>query len=840
MVADIFIGWAIGKLLDRGTDALKASDSEYILTAATIEIRSEFPPGWRGDRLTEAIKDQLQGQLDHGGELRIAFEAQLLPLRDFVFDRPDRSRETAGELLDQLGLDFDVLVALVVAGFERAVRTVAVERASLPEKLLLAEVTQRAEAGSSAVQNTLERPPRTMVGRDHELRQLLAIADVASTLLVTAVHGMGGVGKTALARRFAASVRKRFRDATYEIDLHGFTPGQEPRRPDDALADLLRLAGFPATSIPSSLTGKSERWRGWLASHSVLLVIDNARSAGQVAPLLPGEAPGCLVLVTSRESLPELEVDHRLRLDLLSEADSVALLQKLSGRTDEVELAEIARICGWLPLALRAIGPLLNSMTPSDLVQVMRSAANPLEHLDEVERAVHAALTVSYEALGNTSRQRLRWLAIHPGPDFDAASAAALWDVPPAFAMVELTRLTTANLLLRTAGERFEFHDLLLAYLRDLAARHDAAVRAGVMERLFRSLNERLWAAREERGILGGDAPAFRSAHIFGGSKAAVAWLEAAASELEAVAKAAIESAWSDAFTFAKESAYWLWLNGRLPAAQAVLATIERVSERRQDKLAHAYALWGQAEVLRVLGRFSAAIDLFRRSYDLAVEIDDPQSIARALRGQAEVDRCRERHEAAAEMFAESAALFASAGDRFGEANALRGSAEIARASGRLQQATELYDRSERLYGEIGERLGEADILRGRAGIAQCTGDYAASAERYRKAQDLYEEVGDSRGKANTFEGLAEFHRSLGGLAEAAEEYRSAIVLYEEAGDLFGQAHAWFGWAQLAEEMGASGAAREAYRNALSQYAAMELTERAGRCAEALSRLDSG
>jgi hypothetical protein len=287
MVGEIFLGWFVGTLLSaalkRGAQLTSPSDSEQILAEAMTDLRRRLPTGWRCDQLTKAVEEHLKAQTARRGESRLALRAQLRPLRQLTFDHPDGSREPASDLIVRLGLDFDELPDLVAAAFDEAVRAVAVRQADLPGKVMLADLARltatAAQELRAGLENTLERPPPTMVGRDDELRELLAIADKGNTLLVTAVHGMGGVGKTALARAFADIVSEHFRDGRYEIDLYGFTPGQEPRRAEDVLADLLRRAGYPAASIPSSLAGKRELWRGWLSNRSVLLLLDNAKSA---------------------------------------------------------------------------------------------------------------------------------------------------------------------------------------------------------------------------------------------------------------------------------------------------------------------------------------------------------------------------------------------------------------------------------------------------------------------------------------------------------------------------------------------------------------------------------
>lgn len=178
-------------------------------------------------------------------------------------------------------------------------------------------------AGPGTAPDTLVPPPDIWTGRDEELGRLRQARrqaqEAGRPVVVSAVHGMGGAGKTALARALAAEVAADFPDGRIEVDLFGFTPGHEPRDPGEVLGEPLTLAGFDPADIPAHPQAKAGLWRDWLASHRVLLILDNARDAAQVQPLLPGAgaAKGCLVVVTSRNQLTELDAAARIRVGAL-------------------------------------------------------------------------------------------------------------------------------------------------------------------------------------------------------------------------------------------------------------------------------------------------------------------------------------------------------------------------------------------------------------------------------------------------------------------------------------------------------------------------------------------
>ena len=349
--------------------------------------------------------------------------------------------------------------------------------------------------------DTLVPPPDIWTGREEELGRLRQARrqaqEAGRPVVVSAVHGMGGAGKTALARALAAEVAADYPDGRIEIDLFGFTPGHQPRDPGEVLGELLTLVGFDPADIPAHLQAKAGMWRSWLASHRVLLILDNARDAAQVQPLLPGvgAARGCLVVVTSRNQLTELDAAARIRVDTLPPQDAVGLLVQMAGRSQaeicasDEELVELARLCGYLPLALRPVGSLLARLSAAELIEVMRTADRPLKHLEEADRAARTAFTISYQALSPALQEALQACAWHPGPDFDAGSLAAMTGKPRPQAAVRLAELSQRNMLIGLPEGRYTFHDLFWGYARHHIGYHpDAGEVRQARHRLYQHL----------------------------------------------------------------------------------------------------------------------------------------------------------------------------------------------------------------------------------------------------------------------------------------------------------------------------------------------------------------
>ncbi|HEX5405979.1 MAG TPA: BTAD domain-containing putative transcriptional regulator [Pseudonocardiaceae bacterium] len=353
----------------------------------------------------------------------------------------------------------------------------------------------RALSGATTTgRSYLPNDPGDFAGRSAELVQLLdqATRQDTSTLVISAIDGMGGVGKTTLAVRFAHEVAARYPDGQYFIDLHGFTFDMEPLTAAQALDSLLRDSGVPAEVVPPDLEGRLNLWRAHMAGQRAMIILDNVADLAHVRPLLPG-TPGILVVVTSRRKMTALDAATTLSLDVLPVADAVALLTQIAGArrvAGEPSAAVTAvQLCGRLPLAIRIAAARLRdrrSWTVGDLVGRLEDESRRGRLLASGDRSVTSVLKVSYRYL-TPQRQRLfRLLSLHPGTDVDMYSAAALADVGLDDADTMLESLLDDNLLRQDVADRYYFHDLIRDCARELRHEHDAPddIRAA-RQRLF-------------------------------------------------------------------------------------------------------------------------------------------------------------------------------------------------------------------------------------------------------------------------------------------------------------------------------------------------------------------
>ncbi|MFD8692534.1 BTAD domain-containing putative transcriptional regulator [Streptomyces sp. NPDC059651] len=386
--------------------------------------------------------------------------------------------------------------------FQRLRRRLAEELGVDPSPRL-SEVHQRILRDSFAPTPSLRPPASTtittpstlppglgdFVGREQEVHRILAMAR-ASGLMTTliAVDGMGGGGKTSLAVHAAHLLGPDYPDGQLFLDLRGYSPGERPVGAGVALKSLLCVLGIPQESIPEDALSRAALWRSTLAGKRLLLLLDNAADAGVVSQLIP-PSPGCLVLVTSRSRLIDLDGARWLSLDVFTSAESEKLIGAVLGprRTaaETSATAEMARLCGHLPLALRIATARLSNRphwTLSEMVGRLRDEERRLYELCSGERGVVTTLSLSYQGLTVRGQQSFRMLALHPGPDTDVHSAAALLGMDPWRAEEQLERLLDVRLLEQCGTGRYAFHDLVRSFAHSLpggrgTTEGDAAVR---------------------------------------------------------------------------------------------------------------------------------------------------------------------------------------------------------------------------------------------------------------------------------------------------------------------------------------------------------------------------
>jgi tetratricopeptide (TPR) repeat protein/transcriptional regulator with XRE-family HTH domain len=626
------------------------------------------------------------------------------------------------------------------------------------------------------------------------VRELLADATpgrTSSAVVVSAVAGKAGVGKTTLAVHVAHQLRFRFPDGQLYANLGG--AGPQPLDPGEVLSRFLRALGVDGAAIPTDLGERAALYRACLADRRVLVVLDDAADETQVRPLLPGTS-GCGVLATSRARLSGLEGARLLDLEVLPPRQAVELLGRVAGAARvaaEPEAATaIAAACGGLPLALRIAGAKLAGRPHWPLARLAGLLADERRRLDQLalgDLEVRASVALSYQALTSEQRQALRFLGLLAAPDFAAWVAAALLEVTWEQAEGLLDGLVQAQLL-EVAGRdptgqvRYRFHDLLRLYARERAAAEDPSKQRraslgralggwlGLAERADQHLQSNLF------GAFHGDAPRWRPGEAAVETLLAdpLAWLEAERVALVAAVDQAAGAGFDElAWDLAGSLVNFLDLRGYLDdwqrTHQAALAAARRAGNR-----------YGEASLLRGLGylnlkqnRMDATVACNTRARSIYRRAGDRRGESYALEGLGVVYRLQGRHVAAATCLEQALALLVEVDDGRGEAWTRFQLAVLRAEQGELVKARAELEQVFAAFYEFGERRGEAWTLRRLGLVHAAQGDLDRAMSLLERALAGLRQLGDRPALAQTL-------RSLGELALRRDQREAARGLFQE------------------------------------------------------------
>ena len=690
----------------------------------------------------------------------------------------------------------------------------------------------------SMVPRELPGPVRQFVGRAAELADLTGMlerdsAQRSRTLVISAIAGMAGVGKTALAMQWAHQVADRFPDGQLHVNLRGYDPGP-PISAADALAGFLRSLGVAEQEIPAEAEERAARYRSLLAGRRMLIMIDNAGDVEQVRPLLPG-SPSCVTVVTSRDALAGLvarDGARRLDLDLLPPAEAVGLLRALIGERVDVEpeaTETLAGYCARLPLALRVAAERAAASPSVPLADVASELAGQQERLDLLDAAgdrltaVRAVFSWSIRHLDDEAARAFRLLGLHPGADFDAYAGAALTDTTLRQARWLLDRLARAHLIEPAGTGRYGMHDLLRAYAADQAGDQDSAQERGAaLSRLF---DHYLATAAVAAGTLfrgdpdqpapprpAGPMPPVTS------PAAALAWLDAQRSTLVAVAAHAADHGWTGHAIGLAATIFRYPDVGHFTDAAAMHSHARRAAAQSGDRTAEAAALTMLGAADAAQGRLRQATSHLEQALILCREDGDRIGEARALGNLGMVDYCQGRYQQSAGRHRKALAIYLDAGNHAGQARELHALGIVDLRQGRYEQAAGHLWRSLALFRDAGLRSGEALVLGHLGELELRQGHYVQAAGHLRRSLGLGREIGNRPCQARALAGLGFSELRQGRRQQAIGHLRQSLALHSQSGNSSGQAEALngLGEAFLAASQVAQASARHAAALALA------------------------
>lgn len=666
---------------------------------------------------------------------------------------------------------------------------------------------QRAVATQAATGESVSRTPPAQVplstrffsGREREigyLSNLLSTADRRSTNpIMVAVDGLPGVGKTSLVVHWAHTVTEDFPDGQLFIDLRGFD-AKEAVDTEQALTYFLSALEGPRAVIPETVEAQALAYRSVMAGRRMLVVLDNARDAEQVRPLLP-TAPGCFVIVTSRNRLTSLEVRegvHRLALDPPSMDESrVGLRTRLAVGRDADDLAaldEIIEGCGRLPLAMAVVAARAATFPDwrlSEIARELRDASSlDVFDADDPRSDVRSVFSWSYRMLSEPAARLFRSLALHPGPSFGPATASALAGLPLRETEALIGELTRTRLLTRHRPRRYVFHDLIHLYAVELGEAVDTtAERRAGLARLMDHLRQTAYAAASRlMPHLQVRPPAPRDGvtpEPIADVAAAMAWFAAERGVLEAVVA---DNPVTDfpAWQLVESLLPFYQRLGMFRVLETTAAAALRTARCREDRegMARMHRMIAGAKVLQ--GRSSSAINHFERALTIFDELGRSLEMAIVHCNLGFAWLTHGSTDDSLRYYERALAYFVDAADRQGQAIVLFGMGQNLTRAGNRQKAVDRLRRASSLYDDLGDANGVGSCAMIIGDALEGMGRFDEAVQWRHRARHRLAEALNEWDVANNERALGDLHLRAGRPLEAIRAWQEARRVYLKLG----------------------------------------------------------
>jgi len=639
-------------------------------------------------------------------------------------------------------------------------------------------------------------------GRTGELARLDAILANAgrqpTAVVISAIAGTAGVGKTALAVHWAHRVADRFPDGQLYVNLRGFDPSGSVVAPAEALRGFLDALEVPSHRVPSTIEAQATLYRSLLTGRRMLVVLDNARDAEQVRPLLPGSAT-CLVLVTSRNQLTSLvaaEGAQPLPLDLLTRDEARQLLVRRLGEArlaaEPAAVDEVIDACAGLPLALTIVAAraVTNPKRPlGSLARELHEARNRLDVLDAGDPTadVRSVFSWSYRMLSPGPARLFRLLSVHPGPDIGVEAAASLAGLTTDAVRPVLTALVAAHLLTEHVTGRYANHDLLRVYSAELAERTDSeedrrdALRRALDHYLRTAHAAALLVDPQREPILSDQPVPGVTPDPLADRAEALAWFAATHATLLAAIRSAAAAGfdthtWQLAWTVTdhlQRQGHW---NDQLAVHSAALDAAVRLHDWSAQSRAHRHL----ARAYTLLARYDDAQIHHRSALDLSRELGDHNGQAQTHMNLSALYTRQGLHRKALGHSQQALELFRAAGRVGGQARSLNMVGWNLVNLGDFEEAVTSCQQALVLLSEIDDRYGEA-VTWDTLGYAYShLGDHRQAIACYQRFYELFPDFDDHYDKAHALVRLGDSHLALGETGPARDVWRRALAIFEE------------------------------------------------------------
>lgn len=628
-------------------------------------------------------------------------------------------------------------------------------------------------------------------GREAELAQLLSVIGTGPdrTVVISAIDGMAGVGKTRLAVHAAHALvaAGRFTDGCLSVNLRGYDPNRPPADPAAVLDGFLRRLGVAGSRVAGwSLARRSAEFRQLMAGRRALVLLDNAASADQVRPLLPG-SPSCLVLVTGRRQLDGIRA-ARLTLDVFSRDESLALLRRGVGServdADPDSAAGIAALVGHLPLALALLASRISASPDWTLADHLEGLAERHAGL-RLDDGMATALGVSYDSLDPAGRRLLRLLALHPGRDFDAFAAAALAGTGLAAAEQRLAGLVAANLLQQRVAGRCELHDLVRVFATDRARDEEpASARGAALTSLFDHYRYLALTATNSFA----PAERYRQPELadpgtprpeLADHASAARWLDTERANLIAIAIHADANGWPGHTGHLSQILFrYLELAGHLEDSMI----LHSMASRAADQQTRARALSSLGVTLINLGRHRDSRDRLDQSVAACQACGDRAGERIARMNLGSVELYLGHYPVARQQFQLAIDTARTTGDRVVEGRALRNIGLVHQLLGDYPAAIDAYQAARDLAADTGDRVVECAAL-------IHTGSTYVRLRQYRQAIDqlttglaVARELRHRMAEADGLDQLGTVYTGMGSPQDALRHHQQALTIAAEDG----------------------------------------------------------